>query len=40
MNDFEANYSKILEVLRVITKKESFITQIRKPSRRNRKIYN
>jgi len=31
MNDFRANYNKILEVLRVITKKESFITQIRKP---------
>jgi hypothetical protein len=31
MNDFKANYNKILEVLRVITKKESFLTQIRKP---------
>jgi len=31
MNDFRANYNKILEVLRVITKKESFLTQIRKP---------
>ncbi len=31
MNDFRANYDKILEVLRVITKKESFLTQIRRP---------
>lgn len=31
MNDFKANYDKILEVLRIITKKESFLTQIRKP---------
>jgi len=31
MNNFEANYKKILEVLRVITKKENFLTQIRKP---------
>jgi hypothetical protein len=31
MNDFRANYDKILEVLRVITEKESFLTQIRKP---------
>lgn len=31
MNDFKANYDKILEVLRIITKKESFLIQIREP---------
>jgi len=31
MNDFRANYNKILEVLQIITDKESFLTQIRKP---------
>jgi len=31
MNDFRANYNKILEVLRIITKKENFLVQIRKP---------
>ena len=31
MNDFRANYDKILEVLQIITDKESFLTQIRKP---------
>lgn len=31
MNDFKANYDKILEVLKLITKKESFLTQIRTP---------
>ena len=31
MNTFRANYDKILEVLRTITKKESFLIQIREP---------
>jgi len=31
MSDFRANYDKILEVLQTITKKESFLTQIREP---------
>ena len=31
MNDFRANYDKILKVLQLITDKESFLTQIRKP---------
>ena len=31
MNDFKANYEKILEVLQKITKKENFLNQIRKP---------
>ena len=31
MNDFKANYDKILEVLQIITEKESFLKQIRKP---------
>ena len=31
MNDFRANYDKILEVLGTITKKENFLVQIRKP---------
>ena len=31
MNDFKANYDKILKVLRIITTKESFLTQIREP---------
>jgi len=31
MNDFTANYEKILEVLQSITKKENFLNQIRKP---------
>ena len=31
MNDFKANYEKILEVLQTITKKENFLNQIRKP---------
>ena len=31
MNDFRANYDKILEVLQTVTKKESFLTQIREP---------
>ncbi len=31
MNDFRANYDKILEVLQTVTKKESFLTQIRVP---------
>jgi len=31
MNDFRANYDKILEVLQYITEKESFVKQIRKP---------
>jgi hypothetical protein len=31
MNDFKANYEKILEVLQSITKKENFLNQIRKP---------
>lgn len=31
MNNFEANYNKILETLKTITKKESFLTQIREP---------
>ena len=31
MNDLRANYNKILEVLQIITDKESFLTQIRKP---------
>jgi hypothetical protein len=31
MNNFKANYNKILEVLQTITKKESFLIQIRKP---------
>ena len=31
MNNFESNYGKILEILKLITKKESFLTQIREP---------
>lgn len=31
MNNFESNYDKILEILKLITTKESFLTQIRKP---------
>ena len=31
MNNFEANYNKILETLKIITKKENFLTQIREP---------
>ncbi len=31
MNNFKANYNKILEVLQTITKKESFLIQIREP---------
>lgn len=31
MNNFESNYDKILEILKSITKKESFLTQIREP---------
>lgn len=31
MNNFEANYNKILGILKSITKKESFLTQIREP---------
>lgn len=31
MNNFRSNYDKILEILKSITKKESFITQIREP---------
>lgn len=31
MNDFRANYDKILEVLQNVTEKESFLTQIREP---------
>lgn len=31
MNNFGSNYDKILEILKSITKKESFITQIREP---------
>jgi len=31
MNDFKATYDKILEVLQIVSKKESFLTQIRKP---------
>ena len=31
MNNFEANYNKILEILKTITEKENFLTQIRKP---------
>lgn len=31
MNNFGSNYDKILEILKSITKKESFLTQIREP---------
>ena len=31
MNNFQANYNKILEVLRSITEKEQFLKQKRKP---------
>jgi len=31
MNNFRSNYDKILEILKSITKKESFLTQIREP---------
>jgi hypothetical protein len=31
MNNFRSNYGKILEILKSITKKESFLTQIRAP---------
>lgn len=31
MNDFRANYDKILEVLQIVIKKESFLIQIREP---------
>lgn len=31
MNNFGSNYEKILEILKSITKKESFLTQIREP---------
>jgi len=31
MNNFASNYDKILEILKSITKKESFLTQIREP---------
>lgn len=31
MNNFEANYNKILEILKTITEKDNFLTQIREP---------
>lgn len=31
MNNFTSNCDKFLEILKTITKKESFLTQIRKP---------